>query len=79
MNLPNDFGSGTDPDQFHISNIGRLIEQNEEMLRQTVQDTYIDKQRQITNTGRLIEEYMTDNERARFQELMRNQEENKGV
>lgn len=44
------------------------------MLRQTVQDTYIDKQRQITNTGRLIEEYMTDNERARFQELIRNQQ-----
>ena len=74
VNLPDDFGSGTDPDQFHISTIGRLIEQNEDMLRQTVQDTYIDKQRQITNTGRLIEEYMTDNERARFQELIRNQQ-----
>ena len=74
MNLPDDFGSGTDPDQFHISTIGRMIEQNEDVLRQTVQDTYIDKQRQITNTGRLIEEYMTDNERARFQELIRNQQ-----
>lgn len=54
---------------FHISVIGRLIEANEDMLRQTVQDNYITKQRQITNTGRLIEEYMTDRERSRFQEM----------
>ena len=40
----------------------------------TVQDNYINKQRQITNTGRLIDEYMTDRERARFQELARKNE-----
>ena len=43
--LPNDFGSGTDPDQFHISTIGRLIEGNEDQLRATVQENYISKQR----------------------------------
>ena len=69
MTLPSDFGNGTDPDQFHISTIGRLVEANEDALRQTVQDNYINKQRQITNTGRLLEEYMTDKEHARFQEL----------
>jgi hypothetical protein len=31
-----------------------------------VQDNYINKQRQITNTGRLMEEYMTHHEKARF-------------
>ena len=71
VNLPDDFGSGTDPDSFHISHIGRLIEANEDALRMTVQDNYITKQRQITNTGRLIDEYMTDHERARFQEMAR--------
>lgn len=69
VTLPSDFGNGTDPDQFHISTIGRLVEANEDALRQTVQDNYINKQRQITNTGRLLEEYMTDKEHARFQEL----------
>lgn len=69
VTLPNDFGKGTDPDQFHISTIGRLVEANEEALRQTVQDSYVSKQRQITNTGRLLEEYMTDQERARFEEM----------
>jgi len=66
VNLPDDFGNGSDPDQFHIATIGRLIENNEDQLRNTVNDTYVNKQRQITNTGRLIEEYMTDNEKARF-------------
>lgn len=56
---------------FHISNIGRLIEANEDALRMTVQDSYVNKQRQITNTGRLVEEYMTDRERVNFQEMAR--------
>ena len=63
MQLPADFGSGTDPDGFHIAQIGRLIEANDDSLRATVQDNYISKQRQITNTGRLLEEYMTDSEK----------------
>ena len=68
--LPSDFASGTDAaNMFHIERIGRLIEQNEDLLRTTVQDNYVNKQRQITNTGRLIEEYMTDAEKARFQEM----------
>ena len=74
VTLPDNFGNGTDPNMFHISNIGRLIEANEDMLRMTVQDNYINKQRQITNTGRLVDEYMTDRERARFQELARKNE-----
>lgn len=54
---------------FHISTIGRLIEANEDALRNTVQESYIAKQRHITNTGRLLEEYMTSSERAAFQEM----------
>lgn len=34
-----------------------------------MQDNYISKQRQITNTGRLLEEYMTDSEKQHFHEL----------
>ena len=69
MTLPDDFSSGTDPDMFHISTIGRLIEANEDSLRNTVQESYVSKQRQITNTGRLLDEYMTSAERAQFQEM----------
>jgi len=36
VTLPEDFGNGTDPDQFHIATIGRLIEANEDSLRSTV-------------------------------------------
>ena len=70
VTLPENFGaSRDDPDLFHLERIGKLIESNEEILRQNVQDSYINKQRQITNTGRLMEEYMTHHEKARFQEL----------
>ena len=64
--MPADFGDGTDPDIFHISNIGRLIEANEDSLRATVNDIYIAKQRYITNTGRMTEEFMTSDQRANF-------------
>lgn len=69
--IPQDFGApnGTDPNMFHIEKIGRLIELNEDHLRSAVQDMYVSKQRQITNSGRLLEEYMTNAERARFQEM----------
>jgi len=66
VQMPADFGDGTDPDIFHISNIGRLIEANEDSLRATVNDIYIAKQRYITNTGRMTEEFMTSDQRANF-------------
>ena len=66
MNLPD---NGVDPDVFHIENIGRMIEANEDAMRMQVQDVYVAKQRQITNTGRLMEEYMTDNEKAHFMSM----------
>lgn len=58
-----------DVDHFHIANIGRIIERNEDELRTTVNDNYIGKQRAITNTGRLLEEYMTQSERRHFLEM----------
>ncbi len=59
------------PDGFHLRNIGKLIETNEERLRSEVADTYSAKQRQITNTGRLLDDYMSKEEKAKFQaELM---------
>ena len=65
--LPDDFGVGRDLDGFHLSVIGKMLEQNEDQLRITVQDNYINKQRQIINTGRLIEEYMSKSEKLKFQ------------
>lgn len=70
VSLPAEFGNRVDPDQFHISTIGRLIEANEDSLRSTVQDIYIGKQRHITNTGRLQDEYRTQAEKERFRELV---------
>lgn len=56
--------------QFHIVNIGGLIEKNEDILRAEINDVYINKQRQITNTGRLKEAEQTEAQRAQFyQEL----------
>ena len=51
-----------DAETFHISNVGRLIEQNELKLRSDVCDHYVNKQRAITNTGRLLEHYMSKEE-----------------
>lgn len=59
------------PDSFHLRNIGKLIETNEERLRLDVTEVYSAKQRQITNTGRLLDDYMNKDEKAKFQaELM---------
>lgn len=68
VTLPADLGTstGTDPDMFHISTIGRLIEQNEGNLRADVTEIYVNKQRHITNTGRLMEEWMTQDEKLKF-------------
>lgn len=59
---------GMDLNIFHISNIGRMIEANEGLLRQEISEIYINKQRNITNTGRLLEEYMSKDEKLRFTE-----------
>ena len=45
---------------FHIVNVGQLIEKNEDILRAEINDVYINKQRQITNTGRLLESEQTE-------------------
>ena len=67
--LPKDFGTkDCDPDIYHLSRIGTMIEKNEDTLRNNVQESYITKQRQITNTGRLLEEYMSKAEKKRFQD-----------
>ena len=53
-------------DEFHIANIGRLIEENETQLRTDMDSIYINKTKQIVNTGRLKEEYMTKDEKLNF-------------
>jgi hypothetical protein len=57
--LPEGFGTKVDSDFFHLKTIGKIIEANENVLRNDVVENYINKQRQITNTARLMEEYMT--------------------
>lgn len=54
-------------DDFHLGNIGRLIEANETEIRQEMDGIYINKTKQIINTGRLREEYMTQDEKLNFQ------------
>mmetsp|Transcript_1620 Transcript_1620/g.1100 ORF Transcript_1620/g.1100 Transcript_1620/m.1100 type:complete len:187 (+) Transcript_1620:326-886(+) len=54
-------------DEFHIENIGRLIEANETEIRTDMDSIYINKTKQIINTGRLKEEYMTKDEKLNFQ------------
>jgi hypothetical protein len=54
-------------DEFHIANIGRLIEMNETEIRTDMDSIYINKTKQIVNTGRLREEYMTKEEKLNFQ------------
>lgn len=54
-------------DEFHLANIGRLIEDNENEIRSEMDGIYINKTKQIINTGRLREEYMTKDEKMNFQ------------
>lgn len=54
-------------DEFHLSNIGRIIEANESEIRNEMEGIYIGKTKQIINTGRLKEEYMTPDEKLNFQ------------
>lgn len=51
---------------FHIGNIGRLIEANESEMRQEMDSIYINKTKQIINNGRLKEDYMTGDEKLNF-------------
>ena len=53
-------------DDFHLANIGRLIEANETEIRTEMDGIYINKTKQIINTGRLREEYMTKEEKLNF-------------
>lgn len=53
-------------DDFHLANIGRLIEANETEIRSEMDGIYINKTKQIINTGRLREEYMTRDEKLNF-------------
>lgn len=64
--LPSDFSEKSD--MFHIRNIGRMIEENENALRNEISDNYINKQRQIMNTGRLIDGSIDDEAKAKFKE-----------
>lgn len=54
-------------DDFHLGNIGRLIEANETEIRTEMDGIYINKTKQIINTGRLAENYMTKEEKLNFQ------------
>ena len=53
--------------QFHIRNMGRMIEANELDMRAEMSGIYINKGKQIIHTGRLLEEYMTGEEKGAFQ------------
>ncbi len=59
-------------DDFHIANIGRMIELNETEIRTDMDSIYINKTKQIINTGRLREEYMTKEEKLNFQNELAN-------
>jgi hypothetical protein len=56
------------PEMVHIRYIGKLIEYNEDILRGEVAEQYVNKQRHITNSGRLMEEYMSKEEQNKFRE-----------
>jgi hypothetical protein len=64
VNLPADFQQNTDA--FHIRVIGKMIENNESALRSEVTDSYINRQKAIIMSGRLVEEYMNSDQKAKF-------------
>jgi hypothetical protein len=49
-----------------LAKIGALIETNETEIRGDMDSIYINKTKQIINTGRLREEYMTREEKENF-------------
>ena len=66
----------------HLAQIGRIIEQNETDIRQELNIIFINKSKQIINTGRLRDEYMTPQEKGAFQQelfaaMAKNAEKNK--
>jgi len=63
---PSDFS--TNSDMFHLKIMGRMVEENENTLRNDISDTYINKQRQIINTGRLVDGTIGDEAKAKFKE-----------
>jgi hypothetical protein len=50
----------------HVRTIGRMIEQNESEVRQELNGIFINKSKQIINTGRLRDDYMTIEEKGAF-------------
>jgi capping protein beta len=66
-----------DIEQFHIRNIGKMVEQNEAEMRVEIQGVYLNKSKQIINTGRLREEYMSADEKLKFQAELLNAIKNK--
>jgi len=67
VTLPANFGTKeVDGDHFHIKTVGKIIEHNESNLRNEAVDNYINKQRQITNTARLTDHYMSGHEKQKF-------------
>ena len=55
-----------DINQFHIRNMGVLIEANEKEMRGEMSGIYIQKGKQIIHTGRLAPEYMEGHEKSDF-------------
>ena len=49
-----------------------MIEANETEIRTDMDSIYINKTKQIINTGRLKEEYMTKDEKTNFQQELAN-------
>ena len=47
--------------------MGRMIEANELDMRSEMSGIYINKGKQIIHTGRLLDEYMTADEKGAFQ------------
>ena len=54
-------------EEQHLANLGALIEANETEIRTEMDGIYIKKTKQIVNTGRLCETYMTPDEKLNFQ------------
>ena len=57
-----------DTNTQHIGTIGRMIEAIETEIRSELNGIFLNKSKQIINTGRLREEYMTFEEKGKFQQ-----------